>query len=164
MRDSRHTTRRLFAALACLVWILGFEVVPNVHVGMHELFGHHHHGVGGHEHERVAAVEREQHEHDDADHHHDHGDADHHHDHGDVLDVDLHATASQANQAACESMQEHGRHSLAHRDIAATPPPWALADVAIAPFVLLDSPRTLVAEPFDRQPQAVRARGPPALT
>src|SRR5687767_10642465 len=108
MRDSRHTARRLFAALACLVWVLGFEVVPNVHVGMHELFGHHHHGVGEHEHERVA-VEREHHEpeHGDAD-HHDHGDADHRHDHGDadhhhgddidhdVVDVDLHATAQQA--------------------------------------------------------------------
>lgn len=44
MRRSRHSSRRLFAALACFVWILGFEVPPNVHVGMHELFGHHHHG------------------------------------------------------------------------------------------------------------------------
>lgn len=40
----RHQRRRSIAALACLLWVLGFEAAPNLHIGFHNLLPHHHHG------------------------------------------------------------------------------------------------------------------------
>ncbi|MCG8421627.1 MAG: hypothetical protein MJE77_27215 [Proteobacteria bacterium] len=36
--------QRRFALLACALWVLGFEVAPNLHIGFHDLFADHHHG------------------------------------------------------------------------------------------------------------------------
>jgi hypothetical protein len=176
MRHSRHGLRRLLAALACLVWVLGFELVPNLHVGMHEAFGHHHHGVAG---VHVVAERGDDHDHDhDHDHVHVH---DHVHDHGAAEDhqhAEDHEHGAAEPEAialavveppveaavACESITEHGRHSLAHRGIAATPAPWGLAPVASAPWTTISRVCTPAAEPRSRRPQTTRARGPPALT
>lgn len=36
--------RRLSAALVSVVWLLGFELTPNLHIGLHAWLEHHHHG------------------------------------------------------------------------------------------------------------------------
>jgi hypothetical protein len=103
----------------------------------------------------VAVDEHHEHAHD---HGHDH---DHEHDH---VELEGGVEVPDGAVAACESMQEHGRHSLAHRGIAATPAPWGLAPVASAPWISIERACTPVATPRSREPQAARARGPPALT
>jgi hypothetical protein len=193
-----------------LVWVLGFELVPNLHVGMHEAFGHHHHGVGEHAvgrrgeargdgagHDRHAHDRDHDHGHDQVDahdhghvhvHEHDHGQVDDHqrghvhvdeHDHGYVDEHDhghVDETVEQASlelagavvsseiEAACESPDDHGRHSLAHRGIAVTPAPWELAAVASSPWTSIERACTPVAEPRTRRSPTARARGPPVLT
>ena len=45
MERARRKRARLGLALACL-WLLGFEVLPNVHIAMHASLGAHDHGHG----------------------------------------------------------------------------------------------------------------------
>lgn len=36
--------RRSLAWLACALWVLSLEAIPNFHIGFHDLLPHHHHG------------------------------------------------------------------------------------------------------------------------
>ena len=46
-----------WAALACLMWLLGFDVVPLAHMVFHEALEEHHHG---HHHEQADQYEHEE--------------------------------------------------------------------------------------------------------
>jgi hypothetical protein len=119
MRSSGpQARRRRLAALACLLWILGIEVLPNAHLAMHGRLGAHRHDAG--ESRRgdggiVVRVHRDStsHVHDGVV--HAHGDA---------------AAASPAPDVRAIGAPDgtpppgHGDHSLAHRRAAlAAPPP-----------------------------------------
>jgi hypothetical protein len=156
-RGRQRRIRQLAAALAVL-WVAGFELGPNVHIGFHELFGHHHHGA----------------DHDEGHGHHGdahHGDA-HHGDahHGDVHHADAHHHGGDAHRdhgdaepskPDRDSDPDHGARSLEHRGIATlTPPPPALVPPA-AYVGEADEPLALLEQARDGTPRTVRQRGPP---
>ena len=131
------TARRALALWAALLWVLGFELLPGVHIGMHGVLPAHVHGAF--------------HEHDDA-HEHEHtGD----HDHPEFADVDAATGASTLDP-------DHGDHELLHRGIAALQPPLAIPPIHDAAFVQLERVRESRAQLGARAPTTVRVRGPPA--
>jgi hypothetical protein len=155
--------RRRALALWCVaLWLLGFELAPNLHLGFHgELPDHSHrsaHAPGEH-HESPDAAHHE--------HHHEHGHGEHHHhgavDHHDDFDVVVAPRPAVADGPAVSSIDlGHGDHDLLHRGVAALPPPPAMPQVAQAPFAqtigVPDFPELLLS----RAPADARARGPPA--
>jgi hypothetical protein len=139
--------RRVLAWWAAALWILGFEVAPNVHLGLHGVIAVHSHGA--------AATEDRGHDHD---HDHDHG---HAHDEADDEPAPLGADATGRFVAKRADLQ-HGAHALLHRGIAIAVPPAAMPDVASAPLVDAD----LFVAPSDALVDGAtvlsRARGPPS--
>jgi hypothetical protein len=129
---SLYARRRRLAMFACVLWLVGFEFAPLLHVALHDHLGHHHHDAGG------AVVDDHDDDHDDAD------DAD-----------DSKVTHVEAGLA-------HGRHSLAHHGVAVQPPAPAITKplpvdrraIFIAPIAAVD--------PITFEPLIARARGPPA--
>ena len=72
----RHQHRRALALVTCLLWLLGVEVLPSLHLALHR--GDHTHGDDG----SIVLAHREHHAHGDHDH------ADHDHDHDAAIDED----------------------------------------------------------------------------
>jgi hypothetical protein len=113
----RTVGQRRSAAVAvalAAVWLAGFELAPNLHIGLHDVLAHHHHDLG----------------HGDAAHGHDHGEFDHHHDdRGDPGDGPAHGQGSLAHRGVA---------------VLAPPPPLlvppaALIGPADEPVALADS-------------------------
>jgi hypothetical protein len=95
----RPARARVWGCLAVLLWVLGVEVAPNLHLGLHDVLAPHTHGVAAHgeaehdhEHWFELELDLDAHEHDDAadhdhavepvhEHGHDHG-VEYGHDHG----------------------------------------------------------------------------------
>lgn len=119
--------------VAGLLWLGGFELAPTLHMGFHEAFGEHHHGVSDH------------------DPHHHGAETHHHHDHG-----------SLEHEQPEDAPSEHGNNSLAHRDLAAEPSPVAVPPVPEALLAAeqasLPMLRSLRVQP---RIESKRARGPP---
>jgi hypothetical protein len=151
------SNRRFGALLAAILWMIGFELVPSVHVGFHDWFGDHQHGaVAQHEHDHEA---------DHVGHGHGHGHghgakAGHHHhaDQPDPLDDEIEDDPTQSRV----STPGHGEHSLAHRGIAAIDPPPAQPRVMAAPLRLAAYILPAGQPPRNAQPTTVRSRGPPS--
>jgi hypothetical protein len=123
------STRARTAIAAIALWVAGFEVLPWLHVALHDRLGHHHHDATG------AMV------------------FDHEHEHDGGHDAPL--TIGRA--------LDHGRHSLAHHDVAMKPP--AMPMTSPLPF---DRWWVFVAavvsiEPRSLSPGRSVARSPPAL-
>jgi len=146
-RGHRREERRARIALAlCLVWIVGFELGPWLHVALHDHLAPHHHTAFGEvvdDHDRDAEVD----EHGASVHDHDRAAAPH-----TITDADAHLLAALA----------HGAHSLEHHGVAVPPP---------APPVLhplpIDRRPTFVAAVVAIAPLATPvaralARGPPS--
>jgi hypothetical protein len=117
------------AIAAAVLWVAGFEVLPWLHVALHDRLGHHHHDVTG------AMVFEHEHEHE--------------HDEDAAL--------------AIRSALTHGRHSLAHHDVAMKPPAMPVT----SPLPVDRRPTFVVAvvsiEPVSLPPGRAVARGPPSL-
>ena len=156
----RDVGRRALALWGVLLWVLGFEVGPDLHIVLHGQIGAHVHGVAvDHDHD---------HDHDHVDDHvHDHA-HDHAHGHADALvrgpvELGVAQDARDARHAAVSTVDpQHGRHDLAHRGIAVLVPDVAtprVADADLASLPRLEPHSTFV---FDRTPLHDRARGPPA--
>lgn len=152
--------RRALALWAVALWLLGFELAPNLHLGFHgRLAAHSHRPANAHGERRESGRDATHHDHGHGDHHHGdaqhHHDADHHHDDGTCPDA-------VAQGAFAKSVDlDHGQHDLLHRGIAALPPPPVMPRVVAAPFA-----QTIGVPPFSeltasRAPMHVRARGPP---
>lgn len=173
-----------------MLWVVGFDVGPGLHVAAHEWLGHHHHGSSshvavaeeahGHEH---GGHEHGGHEHGDHGHEHDAHEHEHEHDAHEHDAHDEHDALAAADDdvefvepvvgkdallvadaeavAQCADDFGHGAHSLAHRGVAAFPTPPAWPSVAVATW----TPLTRAERSFDpvrsRAPQCARARGPP---
>jgi hypothetical protein len=143
MRRATHPStvdvgRRALALWAMLLWLLGFELAPGLHLGMHGSLAAHSHGPI---------------EHHDVD--HDHHDVDDH-DHHEFSPVDGHESASELDL-------DHGDHELLHRGIAALQPPLVVPPIRSADFVQLDRVRDTRAQLGARVPTTVRVRGPPRI-
>jgi len=150
-RASRHRRRATFAVAACVLWLLGVEVLPNVHLATHEadhthqadgtivrvsFGGTHSHGGG------VIHADHDDHDFDAVDH-----DADHHEKRSDQLAIDVPA---------------HGAAGIAHRAVALhQPPPPELAPIAVDRLVWRDQLPPTDHE-LDRSAIQPQARGPPA--
>ncbi len=160
--------RRWFAATACVLWLLGVEVLPNLHLAFHA--DDHTHGADGtivhvvhdeHEHEH-------EHEHDHhaahADAHHDaHADAHHDHDH-DAAPAGHrpHRERTDGASALDHAPSAHAAAGVAHHAIALHRPPPPLLE----PLPVLRAAWRLEHEPERSLHDALRARpnarGPPA--
>ncbi|HWO20088.1 MAG TPA: hypothetical protein VNO30_14980 [Kofleriaceae bacterium] len=146
--------------MTCVLWLLGVEVLPNLHLAHHH--DDHTHAADG------TIVALADHDHDDAD--HDHGDADHDHDH-DHADADADHVDADADhdhddgQLAIDhpSRPHHQASGIAHHATAlhrpAAPPlaPAAVARLTWQLVALADAPPrdTFTARPI--------ARGPPTI-
>jgi hypothetical protein len=144
------TTRRVMACLAAVLWVLGFEIAPNVHLGLHDHIAPHTHG---------GAVAHDDHEREHR-HAHEHGHAHAHH-----SDPAQHAAADDARDVTSASRLDpaHGDHDLLHRGIAIAQPPLAQPSIAQAPVVVLARLRSLTRRPDSRALIVARARGPPVI-
>jgi hypothetical protein len=163
------------ALALCLLWLAGFEVLPWMHVAMHEHVGPHHHDASG---AMVLDSEREPAEHqhaaDDDDHD---GDVDEHaadhddHDHDVDAEVDEHGAPVHKHDHPAQDPHDgaarlaaalaHGQHSLAHHGVAVpTPAPLVTRPLPVdrRPLFLV---ATAIIDPISYSPGRAVARGPP---
>lgn len=156
MRPPRGRRARARIALAlCVVWIAGFEVVPWLHVALHDQLGAHHHDATGAlilDRDRDSQVDEHapDHDHDDLD-----GDVDEH-----GAPVHHHAPAAPADRRLGDALV-HGQHSLAHHGIAVPAP----SPVLTSPLPVDRRPTFVAAvamdAPIASSPGRAVARGPP---
>ncbi len=165
MREGGNNGLRRQLALALVtIWMVGFELLPNLHVALHDELPCHSHGAaaGGvaDSGTRVRVYFGGEHSH--ADHHHEDSSSP-----GLAHQLALHhprvATGDLIVVTPSRPAQPgHGVHSLAHRGLAVAQPPPA---ATLPPIVEVDMPAVLVAlrqRPRSRRPQCQRVRGPPA--
>lgn len=137
------------AAVAALLWLLGFDVAPMAHMVLHEALGEHEHG------------------------HRHHHDQDHGHEHRieNANENEIANEIGNGNEIANENENEnenghenHGEGSVAHRDLAAQVPVPSVPVVLEALLTADVSPLPSHDErPADRRPRTSRARAPPSL-
>ena len=155
MRAQRR--RRVFAAITCLLWLLGVEVLPGVHLASHDASTHDHTPAG-----TIVTVTfgTAAHAHDGSVHSHDAADRaaeltrqaardEHRDEHRDELAID-------------GAVSRHVASGLAHHAVALHAPPPPL----LAPLPVVQLVTNVVALPLGRVDVAFAAtadaRGPPA--
>lgn len=137
--------------IACVLWVVSFEALPLLHVATHDQVGRHHHDATGAIVRDEYVFEPEPHDHDD----HDHDDHDHDHEpsRGE-------RSASERQHLVADALA-HGRHSLAHHDVAiAAPPPVITSPLPCdrrSTFVVVAT----AIDPVSFSPGRAVARGPP---
>ena len=168
--------RRCLAWLGALLWVLGFEVAPNLHLGLHDRLTPHTHG-------EVVGRDDERHDHHDVEaahaHHDDKHHDDEHHDDEHELAVFPEFAAQQGQfkgstthgppdpslgAAASRPDPAHGDHDLLHRGLAVVTPQAVTPTVGQTPFVVVLCPQPLADRRLSRVPTRPRARGPPQPT
>ena len=148
-RASRHRRRATFAVAACVLWLLGVEVLPNVHLATHE---------ADHTHQADGTIVRVSfggtHSHGGGVIHADHDD----HDAG---EPDRDRDREQRDQLAID-VPAHGAAGIAHRATALHQPPPPV----VAPLPVTRAMLWIEREPNARVDAAHAARplarGPPA--
>ena len=140
-----------------LLWVLGFELGPDLHLAMHGALAPHVHGhASQHEHEH-----EHEHEHDVQDRHdasdHDHGAAHH------SVATDHPIGARVASGVALVRALDpgHGRHDASHRGIAVKVPPSPMPVIVSADVLRIACVDQPHGQPHGRGPLHTRARGPP---
>jgi hypothetical protein len=150
--SERHRARRRqrkLAVIASLLWVIGFEVAPNLHVAMHDQLAPHRHGgdevadSGG---LKVKVTYTSGHQHADGSWH---------------LD-EVAAADPGGDDRLVRRGAGHGAHSLAHRGIAIHSPPPVITEPL--PVTRTFAWLAIPADPAPRSPSApiAVARGPPA--
>lgn len=133
-------TARMLALVAAVLWLAGVELVPNLHLALHD-------SLAAHVHDGDTTVF--------APHHHADGSA-----HRVVMRAGHRVHARSARDLALEL--EHGAHSLAHHAAALQPAPAPL----LVPLPIDRRPRLApeiaIIEPSSRVVPRAMARGPPA--
>ena|SRR5437867_2531185 len=141
MSGPRDRQRRAFATTACLLWLLGVEVLPAVHLATHD--SHHTHAADG----SIVAVDAGD----------DHGD----HEDNDFIGIDQQGHATPIT-AFDHDVHRHAAGGLAHHAVALQQPaPPLLAPLPVTP------PATHLATAICDQVSSTHAarptaRGPPA--
>ncbi|MBL8948372.1 MAG: hypothetical protein JNK45_34675 [Myxococcales bacterium] len=110
----RPARARVCAWLAVVLWILGVEVAPNLHLGLHDVLAPHTHGVAehvesDHGHDHWFELDLDAHEHGadhdhGVEHGHDHG-VEHGHDHAEVADAGPHGSEFAGVRVAAEDLE-----------------------------------------------------------
>lgn len=133
-------TARMLALVAAVLWLAGVELVPNLHLALHD-------SLAAHVHDGDTTVF--------APHHHADGS-----EHRVVMRAGHRVHARSAHDLALEL--EHGAHSLAHHAAALQPAPAPL----LVPMPIDRRPRLApeiaIIEPSSRVVPRAMARGPPA--
>lgn len=141
--------RARMALIACLLWIASFEVLPWMHIALHEHVGAHHHDAGG----SIVRDEADPRSRGLADEGEDDADRHEHEGHPGRSDADRIARVANA--------LTHGRHSLAHHDIAIyAPPPPLTSPLPIDRRVTIVEAATAV-DPISLRIPIASARDPP---
>jgi hypothetical protein len=141
-----------FAVAAVLVWLLGVELGPGLHIARHGALGHHHHGAaealacaahheGGHAADGHDDAGPAHHEHDAAPahhaepaHHEHHAEPAHHEHHAEPAHHEPHAEPAHHEHHAAPAHHERVEHGLlATATAVLAPPPAEPAGVAQAP-------------------------------
>ncbi len=154
-------SRRGLALIGALLWLLGVEALPNLHLGLHGVLAPHEHGGRADGHARHDAAH-------DHDHDHDHAHAHtHEHEHGDHRDDAVPAglgldERDHEHAELTPIAPAHGRHDLLHRGVAITQPPAAWPVGASAALEWVPWLPTARGRPYSNEPEHARARGPPA--
>jgi hypothetical protein len=165
-------TRRRIALVLTILWIVGFELMPWLHIALHDHLPHHHHEANGADIVDDHDGEVDEHLADDHDAEVDEHAADHDDDHDAEVDehgVPVHVAHSHAHhhdddaEVALLRALAHGRHSFAHHGIAVPAP----GPVVTTPLPVDRRPITLAVieqPPWLSAPvPEASARGPPAL-
>lgn len=160
MSPERADRRRAAATLAALLWVLGFELLPNAHLLLHAHLAPHSHGHDAGAAPIVTRSPAVGGGHAGAVHTHDDGTV-HSHDPDQPPDAGALRPGLDLRPYAPDPIG-HGAHSLAHRDLAShEPPPPVVAPTAVLGPALAVA-ALAAAEPRSRRPATSRARGPPA--
>jgi hypothetical protein len=156
--------RRGFAATACVLWLLGVELLPNLHLAFHE--DDHTHGEAGEI--VVAHVAIEDHSHAQPDEPHEHGDAHHSelaYDEGDVtvvVEEPAPPRRKHRDRLAIDDRElAHAASGLAHRQAALhrpAPPLLAPLPVVRTSWWVIDAP---IERTYETSLARPTARGPP---
>jgi hypothetical protein len=146
-----QTRRRHLAALACLLWCAGVELLPGVHLALHDRLTAHRHDAGDAPagDELVARVYLDAHVHDGLVHRHGPG------------APDPGPSRRGLHDPSHPSGPPHGEHSLAHRSLALLAAPPAVVTplpVDHRPIAVTHAAAELVAS---APPPERAARGPP---
>lgn len=155
-------TRPRIALVLTIVWIVGFELMPWLHIALHEHLPHHHHDANGAD---IVDDDHDAEVDEHAAHHDDDVDAE-----VDEHGAPVHLAHSQAHhhpshdaEVALLRALAHGRHSFAHHGIAVPVP----APVITTPLPVDRRPITLavVEQPawISAPLPEASARGPPAF-
>lgn len=175
-RVERARRRRGLAVLGCLIWIVGFELLPNIHVGLHAHLSEHSHGSGSTARATTFAVQSHRdHRRRGREHSHHHGNghgthhgvngAGHHDDQSGAPHAHGETSWSQSLVASAlplhSSPLEHGDHSLAHRDMAATTPLPVMTHPVPTTARLIPRDEVVEQAPRSRRLANPLARGPP---
>jgi hypothetical protein len=180
---ARDRRRRLLAGAAVALWMLGFELIPGLHIAVHDRLASHDHADahgrhadahGGHADARtdghgpfrgqVQTGRGDRGEHGHADGHRHAGGHDDHRGHELAATVDAGPGPLDSVTPPRPSDRDpgHGAGSLAHRGLAAVdpPPPARLPD--LSPVDTSPRPREPSDAPRSSGPLTVRGRGPPS--
>ena len=146
---------RLAALVACALWLLGVELLPGHHVGLHgRLAPHVHDGEGPGETGPVVTVHVD-------DGWHSHGTGGHVHDVAapapDLPPRGVHAPAP-------TDPSRHAAHSLAHRTLAIAPPPIAVVAPIAVPRVVVPVAHPIAHLAAVLSPPDPAARAPPVTS
>ncbi len=130
----RQRAREIPALLFALIWLLGYEVVPLVHVALHAQLAPHTHGesAGGHC-------------------------------HGDVCHGASHGQGDEDKSAAAGDPISHGQNSLEHRGLAALATDLTVYVAELTLIAKLADDRAPEARAETFVSVSPPARGPPAL-
>jgi hypothetical protein len=145
-RPLRREDRQAFALWLAAVWLLGFEVLPAAHLGMHALLGSHDHGVP---HAQAAS--------------HCHGSSCHAHEEQ-AGSTRVEGDAPEGPAIGWPERPAHGVGSVAHRDASAQPSVPEVPPVLGARMRRVVAPSKVLAAAPSGHTCAPQARGPPTRT
>ncbi len=157
----RVASRRAIALAA--LWLVGFELLPNLHIALHAHLAHHHHDgnptgldeLGTTRVEVTFTPLRT----------HPFGIPSHQHHHG-LLDLTQRSSAPPDHEVWLLPTEPvdgpgHGAHSLAHRHLVMVQPPPVAIAAAPLPVSTVEADRARGEVPRSRRPLVRRVRGPP---
>jgi hypothetical protein len=154
-RAARQRQRRL-AVIACSLWALCFEVLPNLHLGLHDHLAPHSHDGDTPQADaaptgpRIKVSYAPRHRHSDGSYH------------VDASAADTGYAADGDHAKAPRPTTRHGAHSLAHRALALQTPPPVITEPLPVPRTVAWIEPAIEATPHLAPAPAASARGPPA--
>jgi hypothetical protein len=154
-RAARQRQRRL-AVIACSLWALCFEVLPNLHLGLHDHLAPHRHdgdaadAAAAPAGPRIKVSYQPRHRHSDGSYH------------VDASAADTGYAAEGEHAKAPRPTSRHGAHSLAHRALALHTPPRVITEPLPVTRTIAWLEPAIDVTPYAAPAPVAAARGPPA--